>query len=174
LAVAAAAAVVLVLLGAVAYASVKPGNDDAFRALTRSGRVRIKNSHGGDALVGMRGMLPGDSTSGTVTIGNPGRARARFFLGLSKLMETPGAGGGRLSYRLVLTVKRLSAVRRPQLVYAGPLREMPMLNLGAFKPKESRIYSFAVAFPEGGPAVDDSYQQASTSLQFDWYARRAR
>ena len=30
----------------------------------RSGRVRIKNSRGGDALVGMQGMLPGDQRAG--------------------------------------------------------------------------------------------------------------
>lgn len=174
LAVLAAAAVVLVLLGTVAYAAVKPTDDDALHALARSGRVRIKNNHGGDALVGMRGMLPGDSTSGTVRIGNASKVRARFYLGLSKLVEAPGTGGGRLSYRLVLTVKRLAANRRPQLVYTGPLREMPMLKLGLFKARESRIYHFSVLFPEGGAAMDDGYQQASTSLQFNWYARRAR
>lgn len=174
LAVAAAAAVILVLLGTVAYAAVRPANDDTFRELSRSGRVRIKNSRGGDALVGMQGMLPGDSTSGTVKIGNAGKVRARFYLGLSRLLETPGAGGGRLSYRLVLTVKKLSARARPQLVYTGPLRQMPMLKLGVFKARETRTYQFSVVFPQGAPALDDTYQQASTSLQFNWYARRAR
>ncbi|HTX70942.1 MAG TPA: hypothetical protein VMH50_17590 [Thermoleophilia bacterium] len=168
------AAVVLVLLGTVAYAAVKPGNDDAFRQLTRSGRVRIRNSLGGDALVGMKGMLPGDSTTGTVKIGNASRMRARFYLGLSRLVETPGSGGGRLSYRLVLTVKQLSTRHRPIPVYTGPLRQMPLLKLGTFRPRESRIYQFTVLFPEGGSTVDDPYQRASTSLQFDWYARRAR
>ena len=174
LAVVVVAAVVLVLLGTVAYAAVKPTNDDAFRELARSGRVRIKNSLGGDALVGMQGMLPGDGTTGTVKIGNASKVRARFYLGLSKLVETPGSGGGRLSYRLVLTVKRLSTKHRPILVYTGPLRQMPMLKLGTFKPRETRTYRFSVLFPEGGPVLDDQYQRASTSLEFDWYARRAR
>lgn len=74
----------------------------------------------------------------------------------------------------MLTVKRLSARRRPQLIYSGPLREMPMLRLGAFRPRETRMYSFSVLFPEGGPSVDDRFQRAATSLQFNWYARRAR
>jgi hypothetical protein len=173
--VAAAAAVIVVLLGTVAYAAVKPGGDEAGKQLAqKSGRVKIKNDRGGDALVGMRGMLPGDSTTGTVRIGNQSRVRARFYLGLSRLVETQGTGGGRLSYRLVLTVKRLSARRRPQLVYSGPLRQMPMLKLGVFRPRETRIYRFAVLFPEGGPSMDDRYQRAATSLQFTWYARRAR
>jgi hypothetical protein len=173
--VAAAAAVVLVLLGAVAYAAVRPTHDEAAKQLLQAGgRIHIKNSRGGDALVGMQGMLPGDHVAGTVRIGNASRMRARFYLGLSKLVETQGTGGGRLSYRLVLTVKRLATNRRPQLVYSGPLRQMPLLNLGAFKPREMRTYRFAVLFPEGGTSMDDRFQTATTSLQFNWYARRAR
>ena len=174
-AVAAAAAVILVLLGTVAYAAVLPGGDEAARQLShRSGKVRIKNSRGGDALVGMRGMLPGDQVAGTVDIGNASKARARFYLGLSRLVETTGVGGGRLSYRLMLTVKRLSTTRRPELIYSGPLRQMPLIKLGKFKPRETRTYRFAVLFPAGGTSTDDRFQQASTSLQFNWYARRAR
>jgi hypothetical protein len=174
LAVAVTAVVILVLLGTVAYAAVRPAKDDVFRQFARSGRVHIKDSLGSDALVGMQGMLPGDSTTGTVSIGNASKVRARFYLGLSKLTESPGSGGGRLSYRLVLTVKQLSTKHRPILVYTGPLRQMPMLNLGTFRPRESRTYRFSVLFPEGGPVLDDPYQKASTSLEFDWYARRAR
>ena len=174
-AVAAAAAVVLVLLGTVAYAAVRPGNDAAAKQLLqRSGRIRIKNSRGSDALVGMQGMLPGDQTTGTVRIGNASKVRARFYLGLSRLVETQGAAGGRLSYRLMLTVKRVSANRRPQLVYTGPLRQMPLVKLGVFKPKETRTFRFSVLFPAGGTSVDDRFQGASTSLAFTWYARRAR
>ncbi len=175
-AVAALAAVVLVLLGTVAFAAVRPGGDEAAKELSRaSGRVKIKNSRGGDALVGMRDMLPGDRVSGTVKIGNAStRQRARLSLGLSRLVETQGAGGGRLSYRLVLDVKRLTTKRRPQRVYCGPLRRMPLLKLGVFRPRESRLYRFTVLFPEGGPAMDDRFQGAGASLQFTWYARRAR
>ena len=153
-AVAVAAAVILVLLGTVAYAAVRPASDEAAKQLLqRSGRVKIKNSRGGDALVGMRGMLPGDSVAGTVTIGNASKKlRARFYLGLSKLVETQGTGGGRLSYRLVLTVKRLATNRRPQLVYSGPLRQMPLLKLGTSSlarraPTASRCSSRRAARP---------------------------
>ena len=59
------------------------------------------------------------------------------------------------------------------LVYTGPLRQMPILKLGTFRPRESRTYRFSVLFPEG-PVMDGPYQLASTSLEFDWYARRAR
>ena len=174
-AVAAAAAVVLVLLGTVAYAAVKPASDEAARQLSRSGRVRIRNSRGGDALVGMRGMVPGAHVAGTVKIGNASKKQgARFYLGLSKLIETQGTGGGRLSYRLVLVVRRLSLKRRPRLVYSGPLRQMPLLKLGTFRPRETRTYTFTVRFPQGDAATDNSFQAATTSLRFTWYARAAR
>ncbi len=109
-----------------------------------------------------------------MSIGNASKLRARFYLGLSRLVETQGTGGGRLSYRLVLTVKRLATHRRPQLIYSGPLRQMPLIKLGVFRPRETRTYRFAVLFPEGGPSMDDRFQRATTSLQFTWYARRAR
>jgi hypothetical protein len=170
-----AAAIVLVLLGTVAYAAVLPTKGDAGKqALQRSGRVRIKNSLGSKAIVGKLGMAPGDRVSGTVQIGNASKVRANFFLGLSKLVEEPGAGGGHLSYRLVLTVKRVYANRRAQLVWTGPLRQMPMVKLGKFLPRESRTYSFAVLFPAGGTSSGGRFARASTSLQFNWYARRAR
>jgi hypothetical protein len=87
-AVALAAAVVLVLLGTVAYAAVLPTRNEAAKQVYHaSGRVKIKNSLGRDPILGMRNMVPGDHVSGTVNIGNAGRMRARFSLGLSKLVE---------------------------------------------------------------------------------------
>ena len=56
--------------------------------------MRIKNSRGGTALVGMHGVLPGDYVAGTVKIGNASQVRPRFTLGLPKLAETQLTGGG--------------------------------------------------------------------------------
>ncbi len=171
----AAAIAVLVLLGAVAYATVLPTRGDAGRQLKhRHDRIRITNSLGRKPIVTARGMMPGDIASGTVTIGNGSKVRARFFLGTARLIDRQSVAGGRLSYRLVLTVKRLSTKRRPQLVYIGPLRQLPLTKLGTFRPKEKRTYRFTVLFPEGGPAMDDRFQGATTSLDFSWYARRSR
>lgn len=175
---AAVAAAVLALAATVAYATVRaPSDDGAMNQLrgSSSGRVKIKNSRGGDAILGMKDMLPGDHVSGTVRIGNASkRARARFYLGLSKLVETQGAGGGHLSYRLVLTVKRLSSTRRPKIVYCGSLRRMPMLKLGTFRARETRTYRFTVTFPNGPSTLDNRFQGGTIDLQFTWYARRAR
>jgi hypothetical protein len=170
-----ATAIVLILLGTVAYAAVLPTRGEAAKQLAqRSGKIRITNSLGRKPIVGKLGMVPSERVSGTVKIGNASRVRARFYLGLSKLVDVQATGGGSLSYRLVLTVKRLSTKRRPQLVYTGPLRQLPLVKLGTFRPRERRIYRFTVLLPEGGPAMDDRFQGATTSLNFNWYARRAR
>jgi hypothetical protein len=174
LAVALAAAVILTTLGAVAYAAVQTTRDDAAAMYRASGRVRIRNSHGGDALLGMQRMLPGDRTSGKVRIGNAGKVKAKFSLGLSRMVERKGLGGGLLSMRLVLKVERLSTTRRPVLVYQGPLRRMPLLALGTFKRGESRLYRFTVLFPPADDGIDNRYQGGFVSLQFTWYARGAR
>jgi hypothetical protein len=176
LATALLAAVVLVLLAAVAYAAVKaPSDQSAAKLYSATGKVKIKNSRGGDALLGMRRMLPGDHVSGTVGIGNGNKkVRARFYLGLSKLVETKGPGGGRLSYRLVLVVKQLSNQRRAKVLYRGPLRRMPLMALGKFRPRETRTYKFTVLFPEGPSTLDNRFQRSAVSLQFTWFARQAR
>ena len=58
------AALVLATLGAVAYAAVRPARTTPRPGASRVRPRQIRNSHGGDALVGMHGMLPGDSTTG--------------------------------------------------------------------------------------------------------------
>ena len=175
-AVAVATVIVLVLLGTVAYAAVLPTRGDAAKQLAqRRGKIRITNSLGRKPIVGKLGMMPGDSAGGTTEIGNASRVRARFYLGLARLKDVRGKGGGRLSDRLVLTVKRVFTNRRPQLVYTGPLRALPLVRLGVFRPREKRIYRFIVLFPEGGTSdMGGRFQDASTSLDFRWYARRAR
>jgi len=176
LAAALLAAVVLVVLAAVAYAAVSvPADQTSVKLFSATGKVRIKNSRGGDALLGMQHMLPGDRVSGTVKIGNGSKkAPARFTLGLSKMVETRGPAGGRLSYRLVLIVKRLSTARRAQVLYRGPLRRMPLVKLGKFRPRETRTYKFTVLFPEGPTSLDNRFQGSAVSLQFTWFARQAR
>ena len=120
-------------------------------------------------------MVPGDHVSGSVRIGNASRMRARFSLGLSKLIEYQSPGGrGACSYRLVLVVKRLQRQRRPQFLYAGSLHAMPRLQLGTFRPRETRRYKFTVLFPESGPAMDSRFVGAGASVRFTWYARGVR
>jgi hypothetical protein len=167
--------VVLAVFGAVAYAAMLPDNSASAHQLRLSGPVKIKDSHGNAAIVGMRRMQPGDSVSGSVNIGNASKkVRASFTVGLSRLVEVGGSGGGRLSDRLTLVVRRLSTSRRPETLYSGPLRRMPLVALGKMRPREIRTYQFTVAFPETSPVFDNRFQGAAVSLEFTWYARQAR
>ena len=145
------------------------------RDVTTGNTAQKNTRRGGNMLWGMQHMLPGDHVSGTVGIGNGSKkAPARFYLGLSKLVETKGPGGGRLSYRLVLVVKQLSNRRRAKVLYRGPLRRMPLMKLGKFRPRERREYKFTVLFPDGPSSLDNRFQGSAVSLQFTWLARQAR
>jgi hypothetical protein len=168
-------AVILALLGTVAYAAMRPTDRGPAHQFRSSGRVKIKNSLGHKPIVGMLHMMPGDSVSGTVNIKNASKkVKANMFVGLSHMSETLGAGGGRFSNRLVLVVRRVSRCRRPQTLYAGPLRQMPLIKLGKFRRKETRTYMFTVTFPRGPNALDDRFMGGGVSLRFTWYARQAR
>jgi hypothetical protein len=168
-----AAAVVLVLLGTVAYASVLPDRGEAAGGPRLLSGVRIGDSRGSGSIVSMRGMVPGDQTTGVVRIRNTGRVSARFSLGVARLRETRGAGGGLLSRRLVITVERLRRYRLPRLEYRGLLWELRGVKLGVFRPGERRAYRFRVVFPSRG-ADDNRLMGARTRLSFRWTARTVR
>jgi hypothetical protein len=51
---------------------------------------------------------------------------------------------------------------------------MPRLQLGTFRPRETRRYKFTVLLPEGGPVMDSRFVGAGTTVQFTWYARGVR
>ncbi len=166
---------VLAVFGTVAYAAMLPADRGAAHQLRQSGIVKIKDSCGRNPIVGMQHMMPGDSASGTVNIGNASKnVPANFTVGLSRLAETAGSGGGHLSNRLVLVVQRLFPNRRPQTLYDGPLRQMPLVGLGTMRPKETRTYQFTVSFPEASSTLDDRFLGGAVSLQFTWYARQAK
>ncbi len=169
-----AVAVVLVLLGTVAYASVLPSRGTAARGLRLHSGVRIGDSRGSGPIVSMRGMVPGDHVRGVVRIRNKGRVSARFSLGVARLKEARGAGGGRLSRRLVLTVKLLRRHHRARLVYRGPLWKLRRAKLGVFRPGERRTYRFRVVFPSRGANSDNRLMGASARLSFRWSAHAVR
>ncbi len=167
--------VVLAVFGTVAYAAMLPADRGAAHQLRASGTLKIKDSRGRNAIVGMQHMLPGDSVSGTVDIGNASKkVRENFTVGLSRLVEATGSGGGHLSNRLMLVVQRLFTNRRPQTLYAGPLRQMPLISLGTMRPKETHTYQFTVSFPQASSTLDNRFQGGAVSLQFTWYARQAK
>ncbi len=141
--------------------------------MTTSGSVSMVNSKSGSAILSASGMLPGSTTSGTVTITN-GRGPATYTLATSRLVDRPGRFAGRLSTALRLRLEDITnGESAPRLVWTGTIGAMPTVSLGTYRPRESRTYRFTVSFPRGelppGPSAgDNTVQGASMSIQYDW------
>lgn len=144
------------------------------KVLYTSGKIKMSNSRKGTAIVSMQRMMPGDTVSGTVVIGNRSRVRANYWLKKANLVDHPGTNGGPFSKYLILQVTRLNGTRPPRVLYRGALGAMPTLYLGKFRPRSRATYRFTVTFPDRGPRYDNLYQGCSVSVDFRWYASRLR
>jgi hypothetical protein len=138
-------------------------------ALDASGGLQVFNSKDGGAILNASQLLPGGSTTGTVTIANSGNGGGRFHLTTSAVAETPGIGGGRLSQRLQLEVDDITHPSRRITVFTGSLLGLQNVDLGALSAGEERDYQFTVTFPNGGPnGADNAYQRATLQATFLW------
>jgi hypothetical protein len=158
----------LVAASALALAAGPAGddrNEAAALVSATGGTAVVTDSRGGGAIVRADNLAPGGSARGTVTIANSGDATGAFTLAQAGLTDVAGAGGGRLSSRLELTVEEIGSARR---VYAGGLAGMEERALGYWEPGESRTYEFTVAFPDASD--DNSFAGARTTVAFDWSA----
>ena len=100
--------------------------------------------------------------------------RGRTARGVHALPERGLGDGappaGPLSALLDLTVTDVSGAT-PSTLFAGKLAALPKLALGTFPAGAAHRYRFELTYPPGIPAeIDDAYQGASTSIQFDWDA----
>jgi spore coat-associated protein N len=137
-----------------------------------SGTLSQSNSKEGAAILTASGMVPGQSSDGTVTIKNTGDVSGAFTLSASGLTDNPGPNGGKLSDVLKLKVVDMGP---GTTVYDGPFASMPKQNLGSWAPAEQHSYRFTVTFPNGGTPPsettgDNAYQGSSTSVTYTWDA----
>jgi hypothetical protein len=126
----------------------------------------------GPAL-GMQGIVPGAQASTTFTIRNdgPGAAIAPA-LSLGSLREQAGRGGGLLSQRLLLTIRRASGA----VVFRGTVAALGRVVLGTIAPRREERFTLAVAFPDGGTppgplSGDNAFQGATMDVALDVQAR---
>jgi hypothetical protein len=139
-----------------------------------SGILHMTNDHAGTAILQIANMVPGDSQTGTVTIGNDGTVDgSNWTLTQTPGAETPGtdpgdtSSHGTLSSRLHLTITNTTT---SQNVYDGTLAGFTSASLSAVPHGGSNSYSFTVSFPpsandnafEGG-SVDETYSWAATA-----------
>jgi hypothetical protein len=132
-----------------------------------AGVLSQSNSKAGSAILNANNLAPGDTSSGTVTITNTGTLAGQFELDKSGLSDVAGPGGGALSGALDLQVQDLNDNSE---VYQGALDAMPTRPLGTFQPGESHTYRFTVGLPDRGGAVDNLFEGATTSVQYNWVA----
>jgi hypothetical protein len=171
----------LALLGGTAALAANIGFTDArmdSRAVivSANGAIHLSNSRAGKAVLVGLNMKPGGSVQGTVRIGARGTKRLQMTLRKSRVRENAGMTGGKLSQRMLLKVEWLrTGKKRPKVVYLGVLGTMRVVKLGTFKPKERRTYRLTAYFPDGGPAVgttgDNAYMGANLSVEFDWWGK---
>lgn len=143
------------------FASSSSNPANAFAA----GRVAQQNSRAGQFIVSASGMVPGQSTTHTLTISNSGDVQSTSTLS-EAVTDTAGPTGAKLSGELHLTIADVTDPSAPRTLYDGPLCAMGSQTLGTSAPGSSRRYRFTVAFPDD--AAQNAYQGAATDVEFDW------
>jgi hypothetical protein len=133
-----------------------------------SGAVALTNSRAGQAIFSGRELRPGESTAGTVSVGNPGPGAVTVMLAATVAADAPGPAGGRLGDRVQLRVRDVTG-SDAVTVYDGRLAALSSLALGTFAPRETRRYEFVATLPELGEG-DNAYQGATLSTGFTWSA----
>ena len=162
-------------------AGVAVGSGAAFTAQTAnpgnsfaSGSLTMSNSKDTVAILSASGMKPGDSTSGTVDIGNTGSLSGTFTLSRTNLTNSDAANP--MSSQMNLVVKDCGnfASGTPTCdagdpnVYSGTLDAMSSaVALGTFAAGEQRRYQFTATF---NSSAGNAYQSDSTTARFQWDA----
>jgi hypothetical protein len=136
--------------------------------LIATGSLAIDNSNGGAAILTASGIVPGDSTTGTVQISNTGSSAGNFTLTTTNLKDTPASPA--LSGRLDLVIQDVTVPATPTQVYSGKLNGVGTLQLGRWNGGQKHTYKFTTTFPNGTPAQDNPFKSTSTSVDFVWDA----
>ena len=117
---------------------------------------------GGATRLSVSGMVPGQRRSATIRVINP--ADATVALGLSaQLADHPSTAGGRLSEALALRIESATG----NVLYSGPIGQMPALRLGDVAAGVRRSYRFTVSLPAG---AGNEVAGSSLGARFVWGA----
>jgi len=151
------------------FNSTSANPSDVFTA----GTISQSNSKASAAILSTANMVPGGTGTGTVTIKNTGSASGTFTLTHTVPVDTPASPG--LSKYLTETIVDngdpacVSSCPAAVTLYTGTIYAQPAtIALGAFAASAQHQYTFTTTFPNGTPAVDNTYQGASTTVEEDW------
>ncbi len=132
--------------------------------IVATGDLQINNSKDG-AILNATGLVPGDSVQGTVTITNVGSSSGNFSVQPQNLVDTPANPA--LSQNLDFTFREQG---KDTALFDGKLGNCGTIQLGKWEPGESHTYVLKATFPNGTPAHDNQYKNASTTVDFVWNA----
>src|SRR4051794_14893280 len=141
---AAALATIALMLAIAAGATALPRDAELGR-MAADGPVKISSSRNGVALLQGKGIKPGDSVTGLVTLSNKGDKTGRLALLISGLRDRPGLYGGHLASVLRLRVDDLTGHGAP--VETTLTRTAP-LGLGELKGRQARTFKVTATFPD--------------------------
>ena len=130
--------------------------------MAAEGAVTLAAAGSSHALITVSGLRPGQSVAGSVALANVGESRGRLSLLRTRMVDTPGRFGGRLSEALKLRVEEIGGGS-----WTGPLAGPDALDLGIMEPGEGRSYKLTLTLPDSGPAGRDNAVQGS-SVTIDW------
>jgi hypothetical protein len=170
--VAAGGAVALVAWAASgAFAHDRPAQ---LGAMAAAGEIRLASPDDGTAVLTASHMVPGDAVSGTVTLANTGDADGDLQLDRTAVVDSLGAGGGRLSGALRVEVDDVTG-GMPQPVFDGALDQFDDLTFGRLAAGEQRTYRLTARLPDRGlppgpMAGDNALQGATTQVDWTWHA----
>jgi hypothetical protein len=163
-AVAAGALLLALAIALVATAAPARERPAELGRMAAEGAVTLAAAGSSHAILTASHMRPGQSVSGNVALANVGESRGRLILLRTRIADTPGRFGGRLSDALLLRVEELGGGS-----WTGPLTGPDALDLGIMEPGEGRSYKLTLMLPDTGPAGrDNSVQGSSVTINWAW------
>ena len=164
-----AALVGVVAVAAGALARERPAEMEQLAAA--SGALALSNSAAGTAIITAHGLMPGQATTGLITLGNTGEAAGLLVLARTAIADVPGPYGGRLSDALTLRIDDVTVAAEPREVFYGEVGGLERVALDALAGGTRRTYRFTVEFPDTGPGgADNAYIGSAVRFDYEWRA----
>jgi spore coat-associated protein N len=156
-------------LGALGLAVAAPGRPEAAAVELRdaSGALSIFSPQHGQTLFSAGDLRPGQSVSGTLRLINSGEVTGLLSL-RANVTDTPGAGGGRLSQQLAVTVADITGGQAPAVLWSGTPAALAEAPLGSLAGGQQRELLVSALLPAAG--TGNAFQGASLSMGLEWGA----
>jgi hypothetical protein len=156
----AALSLLALALGTAMFSGAKFTSRSANTASLVTGNVQLSSTKPNEAtIVSAAAMKPGESRSGTITIGNEGNVTGTVSLAGTGLTGTALAAV--IDFKLEDITGGVTTQK-----WSGKLGAFPGVGLGNFAVNEKHEYRLTLSWPSG--SNEAALQGTSTSLTFQW------